>query len=123
MSGLWWKFVSTNTNKQNEADNECQSGSNNDEGCSLVEVTILIIVESSGMYSFKVRVFIVVDMSCTSNCIKVLLPAKWRPTNRIVKIKQIAYPVRCLEDRAIEENISKFIFIVNNESKLFLISV
>jgi hypothetical protein len=75
------------------------------------------------MYSLEIGILIVVDMSCSSDLMNVLLPAKWRPTKSIVNIKQIAYPVRCLEDRAIEENINRFIFIVNIESKLFLISV
>jgi hypothetical protein len=74
------------------------------------------------MYFFEVRILIVVDMSCSSNWVKVLLPAKWRPTNRIVNTKRIAYMVRCPEAWAFIEKIPMFILIVDIEIRLFLIS-
>lgn len=76
MSCSWGKFISTDGDEEDEAEDECQGCSDDDECCGLVEVTILIIDTGSKMYYLEVRILIVVDVSCSSNLMNVLLPAK-----------------------------------------------
>jgi hypothetical protein len=76
MSCFWGKFISTDGDEEDEAEDEGQGCSDDDKCCGLVEVTILIIGEGSRMYSLEIRILIVVDMSCSSDLMNVLLPAK-----------------------------------------------
>ena len=117
MSDFGGETFSAETNKKGNANEESESCCNYNKGCFLFDFFEVKVSPRTTNIEIVCHSLCIVSPSLSkvvsfcNNWMSWCLPARWRPTSKMVRIKQIAYPVLFAHVRAIQPNV--FIILID----------